>query len=633
MLNAIDLSGGKVSVSCMIDPSRAAGSATAEVAMPIAPPADISVKTKSAVSFAQSAPDRSLDQWRGLALVLVLISHAYHVTGRVPGIGRAGVNLFFFISGILVFRTLSRGPQGKLAGAKYFWVRRTKRLVPAKYFYLFGMALLVLIAVPRLISPAAREAFFSALPSSLLYYRNYFGSEDNLTSHLWSVACEMQFYLLAPLIFFAGGKSIARRLGVYGVVLGLLLVGGLSVVGKTNYSQYTFGVAAWPMMAGFFVEFLRTTFPKQVGAWGRLLTWCGAVSLVVLALAMLTVQKQVVILAGTLLVAGCLGCYLEGIAPRGWLGNVFHYLGNRTYSIYLWQQPLTLGGFVPPAFHPLGSLLAIPVGALSFHFLELPYMSKYNRQAPPTAPRRSLLARTFILVLIASLGLNIGLCYLARQFYARELLVRLQPEGPSVVSHSGKTDGLRVLFLGDSRAAQWPALPTNRFCTINAGVPGATTAQVRLRAEQVLLIEKPDVVVLQVGINDLKTIGVVPQVAGAIQEQCTANISEIIHLCRQHNAGVVLTLIIPSGKVSFPRRLVWSDKIETAVDDVNGKLARQFEQVAGVAVFEPGKFITPADYRDTLHVYPSAYQKCEAGLLPLVERLGVSPSAANVPPR
>ena len=54
----------------------------------------------------------ALDQWRGLALVLVLISHGFYFTDRVNGLGRVGVNLFFFISGILVFRSLSRIARG-----------------------------------------------------------------------------------------------------------------------------------------------------------------------------------------------------------------------------------------------------------------------------------------------------------------------------------------------------------------------------------------------------------------------------------------------------------------------------------------------------------------------------------------
>ena len=50
----------------------------------------------------------ALDQWRGLALVFVLVSHGFYFTERVHGIGRVGVNLFFFISGVLVFRSLAK---------------------------------------------------------------------------------------------------------------------------------------------------------------------------------------------------------------------------------------------------------------------------------------------------------------------------------------------------------------------------------------------------------------------------------------------------------------------------------------------------------------------------------------------
>src|SRR5438270_6343993 len=73
----------------------------------------------------------SLDQWRGLALVLVLISHGFFFTGKVNGIGRVGVNLFFFISGILVFRSLAKERTvAKWERGCLFWKRRLLRLYP-----------------------------------------------------------------------------------------------------------------------------------------------------------------------------------------------------------------------------------------------------------------------------------------------------------------------------------------------------------------------------------------------------------------------------------------------------------------------------------------------------------------------
>src|SRR5271168_1564973 len=81
----------------------------------------------------------ALDQWRGLALVLVLVSHGFFFTDRVNGAGRIGVNLFFFISGILVFRSLQKDNRRGWPLANAFWRRRLRRLYPALIAYLIAM--------------------------------------------------------------------------------------------------------------------------------------------------------------------------------------------------------------------------------------------------------------------------------------------------------------------------------------------------------------------------------------------------------------------------------------------------------------------------------------------------------------
>src|SRR4051812_6754778 len=86
------------------------------------------------------ANSAALDQWRGLALVFVLISHGLFFTNKVHGIGRVGVNLFFFISGILVFRSLSRERGATWwDSARHFWRRRVRRLYPALLAYVVLM--------------------------------------------------------------------------------------------------------------------------------------------------------------------------------------------------------------------------------------------------------------------------------------------------------------------------------------------------------------------------------------------------------------------------------------------------------------------------------------------------------------
>ena len=81
----------------------------------------------------------ALDQWRGLALVMVLISHGFLHTGRTWGIGRIGVNLFFFISGILVYKSLNK-PGSARELAIDFWKKRLRRLYPALLGYVVLMA-------------------------------------------------------------------------------------------------------------------------------------------------------------------------------------------------------------------------------------------------------------------------------------------------------------------------------------------------------------------------------------------------------------------------------------------------------------------------------------------------------------
>src|SRR5436309_9474915 len=107
----------------------------------------------------------------------------------------------------------------------------------------------------------------------------------------------------------------------------------------------------------------------------------------------------------------------------------------------------------------------------------------------PSTRRQRLLVWALAAALLAAAGLAAGLVWMARLGYARELSVRLHPVGEAFATRSGNTAAPHILFLGDSRAAEWPALPADRFFTINAGVAGETTAQIRWRTEKILSAE------------------------------------------------------------------------------------------------------------------------------------------------
>ena len=110
-------------------------------------------------------------------------------------------------------------------------------------------------------------------------------------------------------------------------------------------------------------------------------------------------------------------------------------------------------------------------------------------------------------------------------------------------------DGARVVFLGDSRAAGWPAPEADGYEFINRGVGSQTTTQTLQRFNAHVRPLQPDVVVIQVGINDLKTIPLFPEQRDMIMANCRANIKQMIDAAQALEANVIVSTILPVGKV------------------------------------------------------------------------------------
>jgi len=335
----------------------------------------------------------ALDQWRGLALVLVLVAHAFHASGRVEGLGRVGVNLFFFISGILVFRSLAGGAgAGPWAHARSFWWRRLRRLYPALLAYVLVMTL----AEPWLQhlpgQPAGSEyaAFVHYIPAALFYYANYTHSVVTALGHLWSVSCEMQFYLLAPLLFLLAGEKPGRRRLVYGVALGgLMFLGFLQPFLPTYWiAKYEFQFAVWPMMLGFCCEYQREWLDRWPARW-LAAVFMGLAGFCLVAAPIMFLgprMKTPTVALGALLLAPCLLAYARNWPfGRACGGAALAWLGQRTYSIYLWQQAFTICHFLPVPWWPLGAVVSVFVGAIWFQWFEVPFLSTRRRPRPETA--------------------------------------------------------------------------------------------------------------------------------------------------------------------------------------------------------------------------------------------------------
>jgi lysophospholipase L1-like esterase len=223
--------------------------------------------------------------------------------------------------------------------------------------------------------------------------------------------------------------------------------------------------------------------------------------------------------------------------------------------------------------------------------------------------------------IVASLAANVVLALSCLELYRREQLVRLHPT-LSVPKAVARAEGrARVLFLGDSRMLEGPDLPRDRYRTVNAGGGGETTAQIRLRAAATLDAVRPDFVVIQAGVNDLKTIGALPDLASETEANCLANLSALVELCRERGARVVLVPTLKAAEPGLARRLVWSSEIDAARRRVNAALRKRFTGAPGVVLLDDDVLRTDTDYRDTLHFRAEGYAKLEAAALKALSEL------------
>jgi len=232
-----------------------------------------------------------------------------------------------------------------------------------------------------------------------------------------------------------------------------------------------------------------------------------------------------------------------------------------------------------------------------------------------------------------AIGSAIGLGVTARYYYYQVNSTRLDPLGlsaypPDLVVPAKAAGTKRVLFFGDSRAYYWLALTElTQLEFINRGIGGQTTTQVLARFDAHVTPLQPDLVIVQVGINDLKTIPLFPAQKAMIIANCKANLATIVERSTALGATVILTTIFPHGQVSLQRRPFWSGAVKEAVAEVNAYLFTLADE--RVVIFDSAQLLADddgllrADYGyDLLHLNDAGYAALNPGLIEVLEKLG-----------
>ena len=174
----------------------------------------------------------SIDGLRAIAVTAVVL---YHLgISWIPG-GFLGVDLFFVISGYVITRLiLDSINQSSALDLRSFYAARLRRIYPA--FIFMVVCIIIFVGVW---APEAIKRFLSDLPYALTgtinwllvaRHQDYFETigRPPLLQHTWSLAVELQFYLIWPIILltilkYFGKKNIARIALLIAIISGVTL--------------------------------------------------------------------------------------------------------------------------------------------------------------------------------------------------------------------------------------------------------------------------------------------------------------------------------------------------------------------------------------------------------------------------
>ena len=343
-----------------------------------------------------------LDGIRAIAVIMVL---AYHLKLALFKSGFLGVTVFFVLSGYLITGILiSEVEEEGTIDLKNFWLRRIRRLVPA----VMSMAVVIIFVsavVNRIIFTKGCKDFLA----SVLGFNNWWQIFNKVSyfeaagvtspfTHCWSLAIETQFYLIYPLILLgiyklakSRGEGRAKRgLLFAGVTLLLALISVILMIVLFDPQQdasrvyYGTDTRAFSLLFGALLAILweYRMVPRRLSASVNMVL--GSVSFAALLVMTIAINGSSNFWYRGGQFVGTILTVLMVYAVSGrktWLSRflsnpVLKWIGDRSYSIYLWHYPIILlisKGIKASWWITLIEIvLSVVLAELSYRFIETP---------------------------------------------------------------------------------------------------------------------------------------------------------------------------------------------------------------------------------------------------------------------
>ncbi len=295
---------------------------------------------------------QDLQGLRAVAIILVLMFH--FKIGNVSG-GFSGVDVFFVLSGYLMTGLLlNKSGQAIAPVLKHFYWKRIWRISPA---YLASVVLTIIAAwfilLPSDLLKLGESSLFSVLFVTNFYYANsagYFDTDAIFKPllHTWSLAVEMQFYVVWPLvILFLNRARPAIQVLVIGLLTLLSFIGAIWLgISDPDVAFYALPFRVWEFGLGGLIA--HPVVITALARWQVPIRLLQLPALLCLPLAGIILDNSLLwpapygllpTLATAILILG--GSYRQGgvsvrllsLLPMVWLGEI-------SYSLYLVHWPV-----------------------------------------------------------------------------------------------------------------------------------------------------------------------------------------------------------------------------------------------------------------------------------------------------
>jgi len=347
----------------------------------------------------------SIDGLRAIAVTAVVL---YHLgISWIPG-GFLGVDLFFVISGYVITRLiLDSINQSSALDLRAFYAARIRRIYPGFLFMVISTIIFIGVWAPEAI-----KRFLTDLPYALsgtinwaLVARNqdYFETigRPPLLQHTWSLAVELQFYLIWPIILltvlkYFGKKNIARIALIIAIISGtaLFLVSlQLDQSNSAKVSHIYFGTDTHSLGLFLGSALAVSWIPQNLSAnitrrAQDVIDGIGVVGLLGLISIFLFIDESNASLYQIAFpLAGIFGCLviISLVHPASRFAPIistapFRWIGQRSYGIYIWhwvifqvtRPSVDLSGETW-ALYLARVLLVLALADISLRWVEIPF--------------------------------------------------------------------------------------------------------------------------------------------------------------------------------------------------------------------------------------------------------------------